>query len=143
VAEEVFKPDFTKNYPHTSTRVAYKPRGKDVVTHDLGYATKRDIKEKMVGKDDYIKAGCGFEDAIEVLLGTRKLSEVEQVYEWVSGKKPYLYRINQTPTEEVLRAVVLGLDDDSRFNINANISINADRPARGCDLVGQKISGRP
>ena len=142
-AKEMLKQDFVKHYMMTSTRVAYQPTGKDKITHDFGYASMQVINDDIVGPHAWINPASGLEKPISAILGTDNLAEVEQAYEWLSGKKPYLWRVNEKPTEEVLRAVVLGLGG-SRFGIGAyDDIINGDRPARGCDLVGQKISGRP
>ena len=131
VVEEVFMPDLRNNNLYTSTRVIYLPEGKDVVIHDIGYQTETRIETMMAGIDVPITANCAFEDEVAALLGTRNTSEVEQVYNWVKVEEIYLYRENDRPKKEVLRALTLGLKD---------YELDTHWPARG--VVARKTSER-
>ncbi|MFH1669130.1 MAG: hypothetical protein ABIA62_04340, partial [Candidatus Woesearchaeota archaeon] len=77
----------------------------------------------------------------QAILGTDDLALVEESYEWIGkeGKKPYLWRFNQTPDNDAERAVVLGVDDYYySFGISA-FDIYNDRPVRGVVTQRKKI----
>ncbi|MBI4017053.1 MAG: hypothetical protein HY363_05165 [Candidatus Aenigmarchaeota archaeon] len=126
---------FEKHYLMTGSRVMYKRRGNDTVKHHLSGDEKQVC---MVGADGWVNAQSGFEDSIDAVVGTRDLLEVENVYEWISGKKAYLWRINNKPNANTERAVVLGVISDGRFNINAGG--DSGWPALGVVVCAPKIS---
>lgn len=55
------------------------------------------------------------------------MQDVEEAYEWVNEKKPYLWRLNSRPAQTYERAVVLGVGNGG-FGIGDGSSL---RPARG------------
>jgi hypothetical protein len=135
--ENIFMPDFKENYLLTSTRVAYKPTGEDVVTHDIDQLTEIQIKTKMAGSARRIDADSGSQEAIYAILGTRNLTEVNQVYEWASGSRPSLQTVLEAE-DYSLGAVVLGLSHAGQvFSICCD-SRNM-HPARG--VIARKIEG--
>ncbi len=145
----VFQKDFVNNYMMTSTRVksAGKKKGllrkkqSDVITHDWNTPTARTTKGSFVGSDGYVKPGCGFDTMIEALLGTDDFALVEEAYEWIGeqSKKPYLYRINNQPDNDIERVVVLGVDGSDRFGIDDDgVDVNY-RPVRGVVTQRKKI----
>ena len=133
----MFAKKFRNNYLMTGTRVVYDPLGKDIVKHNLSGVTKQ---ATIVGANDTIHSQSGFDDSIEALLGTRDLTEVEQVYKWISGNKPYLYRQNTQPQKITEKAVVLGVDNYGRFSIIASSNINNRWPALMVVCTGAKNS---
>ena len=133
VLRQMFKTDFepAKPYMMTSTRIKYTARADDIVTHDVGYATARKLTVSLVGLNAWINASSGLEKQMDALLGSRDLAEIETVYEWINGKKPYFYMFNQRPKQDKERAAVLGCDDD-RFNISDyDVVVIGDGPSRG------------
>ena len=136
--QKMFKTDFEPAKPdmRTSTRIKYAARGEDIVTHDSGYATAREMRVSLVGPNGWINASSGLEEQMDALLGSRDVAEIETVYEWISGKKPYLDRVNQKPVCDKERAAVLGCNG-SRFNINDYI-IYSVGPSRGVVASAQK-----
>ena len=92
----------------------------------------------MIGEDGYVNAGCGFDDSIDALLGTNNFAKVKNAYEWLSGNKPYLWRVNIQPDKDTERVVVLGIDV-GRFDISSYAGISSSRPARGWSV--NKSSG--
>ncbi|MFH1669143.1 MAG: hypothetical protein ABIA62_04405 [Candidatus Woesearchaeota archaeon] len=145
---EVFQKDFKGRWMMTSTRVKYASKNKgwfkkqqpDIVTHDWKTKNARTVNGSYVGPDGYVNETSDFEDVINAILGTDDLTLVEEAYEWIGkeGKKPYLWRVNQTPKKDVERAVVLGVYVNSnRFGIYANDVIYYYGPVRG--VVTQKI----
>lgn len=139
--KEMFKDDFngeTKNRAVTSSRVFYKAKGndlkvKDVVKHNVGYKNEESISVDFQGSDGHVNASCGFENELEAVLKARDCARVEQHYEWLTGKKAYLWRLNSV-TQNDERAVVLGCNV-GRFDVSCNNFINGGRPARGSVVV--------
>ncbi|MBI5881344.1 hypothetical protein HZB90_04395 [archaeon] len=69
VVAEIFKPDSTKNYPHTSTRLAYQQKAVDTVIHNLHYHDQFIIDEDIVGPNARLNSKPAQEDVRAVVLG--------------------------------------------------------------------------
>ena len=141
--KQMFRDDFDSDKVRvvTSSRIFYKAKNKnskikDVVKHNLGYVNEELIMANIQGSDGCVNAGCGFEDTLEAVLKTRDCAGVEQRYDWLTGKKAYLWRLNDVMQDKE-RAVVLGCYD-GRFSINCNYDVDDYRPARGVVVVGAK-----
>ena len=133
----MFRKDFIDHWFMTSTRIEFRPQGMDKVIHDYGISSEFELDTDIIGSSDWINAQSGFENTIEALLGTSDLAEVEGSYEWVSGKKPHLWRPYQKPPKkEEVRALVLGVYGNVWFDINAD-DVVINWPARG--VVRRKI----
>ncbi|MBI4148405.1 hypothetical protein HY490_03885 [Candidatus Woesearchaeota archaeon] len=132
--KEMFKDDFdpTKPYKMSSTRLAYVPaQNVDITQHWYGYPIfQRDVSKNIAGPNGYI--GSGFEDFTEATLGTRNIGKLEQSIVWLTGKRPYAYRLNKSKNREE-RALVLGCYGNG-FGV-ADGSIYGSRPARGLVAV--------
>ena len=133
--KELFKKDFANYSMMTSTRIEYSKSGLDKVVHDLGLSDSYELKNLVAGPWCFVNDNSCFDNTIDALLGTKDLDEVEQVYEWVSGKKPYFWRLNNPDKKE--RVLVLGFGSHS-FGIGAYVDIDGCEPARG--VVRRKIS---
>jgi len=122
----------------TSTRIEYMPYGKDKIIHDYGFPSEWKLDADIVGTQGYIDGDFIDANCIEALFGTRDVGEVEKVYEWVSGKKPYLYRLNKRPinTKDV-RALEFCFHDHDWFGINLLGDIGFYRPT--CGVVLRRI----
>jgi hypothetical protein len=134
VLEKIFRPDFMTNYPNTSTRIAYQPQGKDYVIHNIGYADQHITEEDITGPESSVNR-LGMEKPLLAILGTDDLFRVETVYSILFGKQTFLWRLNNKPQEEELRAVLFDLN--SMFNISLDSDYNNARPARG--VVAQRM----
>ncbi len=145
VMREVFQQDFKDYYMMTSTRAKYAKSGNDVVTHDWNTPQARTVKGSFVGPDGYVKPGCGFDTMLEAILESKDMTLIEEAYEWIGeeGKKPYLWRINDKPNNNMERPVVLGVDGNyDRFDFYAvGVGIGNIRPARG--VVTQRKKNSP
>jgi len=136
----VLKQDFISHYMMTSTRVAYQPQGSDRVMQNYGQPGETLGTKNMTGSNCWIKTGCGADNELEALLGTNNCNQLENAFEWVSDKKPYFWRLNSKPSEEDVRAVVLGLGgNDDGFGID--VDIDDDGPARG--MVASRAKKTP
>jgi hypothetical protein len=137
VVDDIFKPDITMYYPHTSTRIAYQPAGQGKVIHNFSYTDQEIIHGDIWGPSATVDANSGLEKPINAILGTTNLAEVEQVYTWLSGQKPVLLRLQEEPQVGFESVVAFGLNDkDNRFYINADCSDNG-RPVRG--VIARKV----
>ncbi len=136
--KEKLQSDFKKDWMITSTQIKYSAIGLDEIMHDYGSSNPYKIEANLVGQNGQITAQSGFEVSIESLLGTSDSAEVEEVFEWVSGRKSHLWRLNGKPRNDVMQALVLGVIDDDWFDIVAYDNISNYRPARG--VVRREIS---
>ena len=134
-----FRKDFRNDWMMTSTHITYAARGLDTIVHEYKQPGNYTVKARVNGPNEWVTPQSGFEESIDALLGTRNLAQLEKIFQWVSSKKPHLWRLINPPTKNEQRALVLGVNDYGRFIINANDSITNGRPARG--VVAQKISG--
>jgi hypothetical protein len=123
--------DHKEYWMSTGTRIKYSPNGLDTIIHEYGTPDANDLSAEVVGPDDWVTPESGFEGVITALLGTCNIPLLEDVSAWASGKKPYLWRVNNAPSFEDERALVLGVSNGGRFNIDANYNVNINRPARG------------
>ncbi len=117
---EMLARDFKSYFMMTSTRVRYAREGMDTVVHDFGYVTERAEEMNIVGSDGYVSGTSGFGVEMRALVGIDDCQKIEQVGRWITGKKPYLYRLNSKPKKDIERALVLDGDDVDRFYVYAD-----------------------
>ena len=127
--QKKLKKDFKECWMMTGTRIKYKSNGPDEVIHNYHSLEEYSVDAVIVGLDNWVTPASGFEESIEGLLGIRDLAQLEKVSEWVSSKKPYLWRVNSKPKVDDVRALALGVYGN--YSFDADGSINYDRPARG------------
>ena len=137
--QQVFKTDFApdKSYMTTSTRIQYAASRLDKVTHNFGYPFAQEHSLVLVGRDACVAPSSGLEAQMEVLLGSRDLAEIKTVYKWISGKNPYLWRLEQAPAQDEEQAVVLGCYS-YRFNIYCDGGSDISWPSRGVVASARK-----
>nr|AQS34944.1 hypothetical protein [uncultured archaeon] len=80
----------------TLTRISYHPKGEDVVIHNYGMDDQYKINQKFVGKNGWIKE-LKNKDTYSALLGTDKISEINETFQWLNGTDAYIFRINEKP----------------------------------------------
>lgn len=127
--------DVKKPYHVMSTKIVYVPNGLDEIQHWCGYKNAPLVIRKNVkGQSKLLDASCV--DFTESVCGTRGVDKLVKSIEWLTGKKPFGYRLdNITQNEE---RVVLAGCDVSNFII-ADYSIDGSGLARGWTaVVGQK-----
>ncbi|MBI4149555.1 hypothetical protein HY491_03845, partial [Candidatus Woesearchaeota archaeon] len=135
---QMFAGDFAtdKLYQLTSTRVRYAAAGQDMVVHGHGYPDPATVNAVIVGQDREPEAGDAA--ALDALLGTRDVQRFAQAVEWITGKRPYLYRFNSPPTKDVERVLRLGCYANG-FYVYAYGVVNDEWPARGVVAQREKI----
>jgi hypothetical protein len=121
----------SSNRAMTGTRIIYSPTGLDKVIHEYGTLDEYTVDARIVSTNGWLTPGCGFEESVAALVGTKDLAHLNKVTQWLHEKNAYLWRVNNAPSSEDERALVLGVDGGVRFNINANSNIIINRPARG------------
>ncbi len=127
--KQMFKKDFDNIFMMTSTRIRYNANGEDEIIHDYGGADESRIKINLIGENDYLNSNKIRPKIITSLLASDSKGEVVEVFEWISGLKPYLWRLQQKPEQDTERAVVLGRVIDG-FVIDC-VGYIGVRPARG------------
>ena len=84
----------------TLTRIKYSKKGKDTVVHNHGMSDQYEIREEFVGQDEWVENATIIEP-YKALLGEDDLPKINSVYQWLTGKKPYLYRVNSKPDKDI------------------------------------------
>ncbi len=122
-----------KPWINTLSRVEWKANGLDKIIHDYGLATSHEINAALIGPDGNItNKGTNAEEYAQKILETENtVDEINTIFKWVTGKDVRAYRFNQTPEKDSARAVVLGVDYDDTFNLNANDYLSYGGPALG------------
>ena len=140
--KKMFKDDFdpSKDHMMTSTHISYNPTAPDAITHWKGYSFGAQEDAVIIGPGGYLKKG--FEDSLEALMGTNDVDAFSVAGKWLTGKKPYLHRLNSRPTNTTERVLVFGCYGVSNyFVIDAGSYISDVRPARG--VVARRAQKNP
>ena len=106
-AKKFISDNMFKYWLMTLTRIEYKPSGKDKVIHNYGMQDQYGIQEDIVGKDDYISK-INPQNELKAILGSDNINEINQVYNWITGKNAYLWRINKKPEKYIERVAWFG-----------------------------------
>ncbi|MBI5065825.1 hypothetical protein HZA97_06315 [Candidatus Woesearchaeota archaeon] len=128
---QMFAKDFSEYFMMTSTRVTYVAKSKDRIIHDYG-SNQNVVVMDFVGPDGYVNSQSKFESEMDVLLGTRNCRKVEEIFNWVAGKRTEFWRVNGKTNLREERAVVLGVGSNE-FVISA--CDDACRPARAVFVI--------
>ena len=88
----------------TLSRINYNKPGKDIITHDYGLQDKLEVQEDIIGSDGFISQ-LNPEKELKAVLGSSDINEINQVYDWISGKNAYIWRINSKPEQNDERIV--------------------------------------
>ena len=100
-----------KRYPNTLSMVTYNSSGDDEITHNLGTLNEYKLKGKIVGQDGLIE-NLPDTNFLEIILGTKNTSEINDVFKWINSTDSYVYRINAKHSKKTERVV--------RFNANSD-----------------------
>jgi len=95
-ARTFLKEKFFANWLMTLTRIAYTPSGKDKVTHNSGLPEKYEVQEDIVGLDEWVGDSQN-PKLYKAILGTDNISEIQSVYNWITGKNARVWRMNTKP----------------------------------------------
>src|SRR3989344_4158695 len=86
----------------TLTRIEYKAQGQDKVIHNYGMQDQYEVQEDIIVKDDYISK-MNPQNELKAILGSDNVNEINQVYNWLTGKNAYLWRINKKLEKDIER----------------------------------------
>ena len=116
----------------TLTRIAYQPKGDDLVIHNYGTKDKYEAKSLVVGADRIIKSGDS--KALEAILGTGNIQEINSVYNWINQTPAYIWRVNSNPSKVDERV--------ARFNADADwVNLYCSRdPAGSYPSLGVRLA---
>ena len=87
---------FIEKWLMTLTRIKYKPTGEDEIIHNYKMSDEYSIKDNFVGSNEYVKDSVN-KTNYKSLLGTDNLNEINEVYNWITGKDAYIWRLNLKP----------------------------------------------
>lgn len=133
----ILRKDFKDNWMSTSTRVRYTASGLDEVTHDYGTNEEWSVEADVVGPSLWVDAQSNCGESLDALLGTNHVEHLTTLTQWLNKQNPYLWRVNNRPQSEAVRALVLGVIDSNSFYVYADGFIDDVRPVRG--VASQKI----
>ena len=91
-----------KHWMMTLTRFNYTPFDEDIVIHNYGLQDKYEIRENIVGLDELVK-NASDKKPYKAILGTDDTAEINAVYNWITGKDAYLWRVNSKPKKNDVR----------------------------------------
>lgn len=116
--------------PWLLTTIAYGSKlGNDIVTHDIGLITgHRNLGEihtrtKVIDKDN-----ASF---TRIALGCPNSQYVCEVLQALVGQEPNCVSYEEVSGRSFERGLVIGLDHDYLFNVNASADMDTKRPALG------------
>ena len=85
------------NYLITLTRIAYQPKGEDIIIHNYGTKNRDEERVKFVGPDELI-ANTSNLLAYQKLLGTKdSVQDIDKVFNWLDGTPARIWRVNSRP----------------------------------------------
>jgi hypothetical protein len=87
---------FYKKWLMTLTRIKYSPAGKDEIVHNYKMPDEYSIYDNFIGPNEYVKNSVNKINYVS-LLGTDNLKEINEVYNWITKKDAYLWRLNSKP----------------------------------------------
>ena len=88
----------------TLSRIKYKTQGKDIITHNYGLQDKIEIQEDIIGDDGFISQ-LNPQKELKAVLGSDNINKINQVYNWISEKEAYIWRLNDKPKQDAERIV--------------------------------------
>ena len=109
-ARDFIQEQMREKWLMTLTRIAYQPKGKDKIIHNYNLLDEYKIRENMVGEDKFIESGDGL--ALNAILGTDNINEINQVYQFINGTKGYIWRLNFKPKNIDERVARFSADSD-------------------------------
>ncbi len=107
-----------RQYPNTSSRIAYNPSGTDEVTHNYGTSDQYSLSANVVGPDSWME-NMSDKSVLESILGTSDTTKINKVSNWINGTNSRIWRLNSRPKqrdERVVRFVAL----DGRLDLGCS-----------------------
>ncbi len=94
--KEFLKKSMFERWLTTLTRVQYQPQGslEDVIIHSRGMPDEYSVIENFVFNDEYVKDSTRPSN-YKALLEVDDLQEIQNVYQWLTDKNIYLWRVNE------------------------------------------------
>ena len=102
-AKEFIKKQMFEKWLMTSTRTIYSQSGKDLVIHNHGLPDVYTLQEDIMGPDEWITKTSN-KTPYQALLGSDDVNQINNVFNWITDKNSYLWRVNSKQnTERVAR----------------------------------------
>jgi hypothetical protein len=136
---------FIEKWLMTLTRIKYQSSGKDDIIHNYKMSDEYSVKDNFVGPDEYVKDSKN-KINYKSLLGTDNLKEINEVYNWITGKDIYLWRLNSKPKSLDERVAWFGANSARAIlscswgpsDINSSLGVRAVR--HGVELFAGKLN---
>jgi len=100
-----------KYYLSTLTRIIYKKQGKDKVIHNYKLDDQYEVDEEIGGKPGGYITQINPQNELNAILGNSNVNEINNIYNWITGKNAYLWRINSKPNKDEERVARFGSGD--------------------------------
>jgi len=101
-AKEFIKTQMREKWLLTLTRIKYHPNGNDEVIHNFGTSEQYATQKTIIGSEGDISQVSNPE-ALEALVGTCNIQEINQTFNVINGTPTYLLRKSQSPDKTVER----------------------------------------
>lgn len=116
----------------TLSRVIYLPHGKDQVIHNYSQANQSIVEGEIAGQQGYIRNNPErFINFCRLFCGCDDIKKINDANLLVSNSDTYAWPLNKGTSTIDERAVVIGVGNINRFDLNAINSPNTRRPAIG------------
>ena len=110
-ARDFLQKSFNDYWLMTLTRINYKKSGKDEVIHDYNLPTQFSILEDIVGAKGFVTQ-TNPQKELKSILDSNDVNETNSVYNWITNKNLYLFRVNGKPKKDDARVVRLDSGSD-------------------------------
>lgn len=99
-----------RKWSTTLTRVHYSPQD-DCIVHNIGTSDQYTLEGNVVGPNGFVNE-IPDNGVLEKLLGTRNISQINLVSQWINGTKSYIWRLNSKPKQLDKLVARFGADVD-------------------------------
>lgn len=82
------------HWMNTLTRVNYNKKDDETI-HNYRQKDEKSLDGRIVGPDRFVENGD--KKALEILLGTEDIKEINDVSEFINGTKTHIWRVNNIP----------------------------------------------
>jgi hypothetical protein len=127
---------FKAKWLTTLTRINYNSKGNDKIIHHYKMLDEYSIQDSFVGPDECVKDSKN-KTNYKSLLNSDNLQEINAVYNWITGKDAYLWRINSKPASLDERVAWFGA-------VSGGADLYCARsPSSQCSALGVRAAKQP
>ncbi len=112
-AKKIIEMQMIYSWLVTLTRINYKAKRLDEVIHNYNQDDEYKIDEKIVGPDGFVEKGD--RNTLKALIGTDDIKEINDVFDWLVGKKAHIWRLNSKPERNVGGVATFGVSSGRAY----------------------------